>query len=316
VNLVERMARGVKLSAPKIFGTIMGADRLYRRILLPRLGREPRIIWQPTAELRLLQRWLVDNVLGALPVHESCHSYVRGRSIVTHVKSHAGTKYTSHIDIQNFFPSIRTNSVRNFLYSNAKLLGLEIREIDLIVAIVSKQGGLVIGAPSSPMLTNAIMYEFDTQANSIASAAGAIYTRYADDIYISSMVKDVAIPISDVLRERLQDMPGYNFFINERKTWHASIKDHREVTGIVLTSEGLVSLGREKKREIRSRVFHALHDAALAKTAKGKDELESLLGMLAYVRSVEPLFVLSLESKYGVDFLDRLKHRLIHGVLL
>lgn len=48
------------------------------------------------------------------------------------------------------------------------------------------QGYLPQGAPTSPMLANLVMRSFDKTLRALASQSGFIYTRYADDITLST----------------------------------------------------------------------------------------------------------------------------------
>ena len=65
------------------------------------------------------------------------------------------------------------------------------------------------------------------------------------------------------------------------------------VTGLRITPDGNVSVGRELKRKIR--VF--AHKASKQKI--GEEELGWLRGMLAYVSSIEPHFAEQIRLKYG-----------------
>ena len=72
------------------------------------------------------------------------------------------------------------------------------------------------------------------------------------------------------------------------------------MTGLVLTNDGLVSIGREKKREIRA-AFHAFTHGTLK-----SDQVNSLAGMVAFIKAVEPEFLDRLARKYGATELRRL----------
>ena len=67
------------------------------------------------------------------------------------------------------------------------------------------------------------------------------------------------------------------------------------VTGLRITPESKVSVGRELKRKIR-----VLAHKTMKKTIEAKD-LAWLRGMLAYVSSVEPLYAEQIRSKYGIN---------------
>ena len=81
--------------------------------------------------------------------------------------------------------------------------------------------------------------------------------------------------------------------INPEKTVRVSKKNSRRVTGLVISNDARVSLGRGQKRLIRSRVHHFV----LGKLTR--EQILELRGMLAFVHSVEPSFLIRLSEKYG-----------------
>jgi hypothetical protein len=81
--------------------------------------------------------------------------------------------------------------------------------------------------------------------------------------------------------------------LNDRKTVFGSKAHRRLVTGLILTNDGNVSLGREKKRRIRAQIHHLLQGKL------SDNEKSNLRGMLAFARDVEPEFVERMENKYG-----------------
>jgi RNA-directed DNA polymerase len=71
------------------------------------------------------------------------------------------------------------------------------------------------------------------------------------------------------------------------------------VVGLTLTSDRRVSLGRKRKRALKSLVFR--QDRA----AISSEERAYLAGYLAFTQSVDPAFLGSLERKYGRDVVAR-----------
>ena len=102
------------------------------------------------------------------------------------------------------------------------------------------------------------------------------------------------------IRSITKDIQYPRLSINEKKTVHTSKKYHRRVTGLVLSSQGRVSLGRIRKRNISAMVHRAVHDKLSA------EEMKSLGGLLAFARDVEPKFVEKLKKKYGHDTVQRI----------
>src|SRR5689334_6653039 len=65
---------------------------------------------------------------------------------------------------------------------------------------------------------------------------------------------------------------------------------------LVLTSDKKISIGRKKKRVLKSLVLKLKYDHLRP------NEIAHLRGWISYLRSVEPAFVSSLEGKYDLDF--------------
>ena len=131
------------------------------------------------------------------------------------------------------------------------------------MATVYRWGRLTIGAPSSPAISNAIMYEFDEFWHAESRRRGCAYSRYAGDLYgtrslyFSTDRPNTLAPILVDLREYIKSMKTPNLRINEEKMIFSSRKRRRLVTGLILTPGGEVSVGRKKKRHIRSMLYDA-----------------------------------------------------------
>src|SRR5690606_41692709 len=79
--------------------------------------------------------------------------------------------------------------------------------------------------------------------------------------------------------------------LRREKTVHSSRRNRRQVTGLVLGSDGCVYLGRHLKRTIRARIY--------AFDGLRESDRASLARLLAYARSIDPDFINALILKYG-----------------
>lgn len=169
---------------------------------VPRTHGPPRLIASPKPRLKAIQHLLLHQLLDLVPMHEAAHGFRKGRSIRSFAEPHVGRSCVLRADLADFFPSIRFGRVAAFFKtagyppSVAKLLaGLcchaaparLVREANLPprLAAVWKSPHLPQGAPTSPALSNAIAYRLDHRLSAFADAAGARYTRYADDLAFS-----------------------------------------------------------------------------------------------------------------------------------
>ncbi|AXQ28112.1 RNA-directed DNA polymerase [Solimonas sp. K1W22B-7] len=298
MNLLDRMIDELPFSKEELLEIIATASYRYKVFQIPK--RQPgqwRTIAQPTPEVKLLQRWLVDNVLSQLPVHRAATAYREGVSIYAHAEKHVDKKYLLKMDFQDFFPSISADAVQQHLLGVGKIKEKDATLIRALVTWRNKVSGkrcLSIGAPSSPILSNTMMYRFDTEISIIAKRYGAVYSRYADDMAFSTNRKGVLTELSREVESLCGKLPYPRLTLNKQKTVYTSRAYKRVLVGLVLTPDRKVSLGREKKRELRSKLYRLL------KGAPGVDSA-SLRGELAFANSVEPEFISSLVRQFGTD---------------
>lgn len=302
--ILEQIAKETGVAVDKLLMIVRTANYRYKTYSIPKRTGGYRQICHPTPEIKFLQRWMIRNLFVKLPVHDAVTSYRIGRGVAQNAQPHVRQNYLLKIDFTDFFPSITNEDIRLILAGNAALFTptLTAEDVEVILSTVCKDGRLTIGAPSSPVLSNAILYDFDCFVHETCCRRDIVYTRYADDLFMSTNGPDSLSRLLETIRENLDTRPFPSLTINDRKTVFTSRKRRRVVTGLVLTPDYRLSIGREKKRQIRTMIH--LYGNGNLPTA----EISYLRGYLAYVSSVEPEFIARVRRKYGDDILDRLTH--------
>ena len=145
----------------------------------------------------------------------------------------------------------------------------------------------------SEMCIRDSMYSFDESVCGFCISNGVTYSRYADDLAFSSMDCSKLKDIPEFLVATIKQLGQLNLVINESKTVLVSKRENRNLTGLVLTNDGSVSLGRERKRLIRSMI----HKYSMGELT-GSD-VSRLRGLLSFASSVERTFYLAMRKKYG-----------------
>lgn len=305
-NFLSEASKVLRTSSVEMERIILTAPYRYKHYTIPKRDGRPRDIHHPSPALKEVQRWITNCLLRSLPVHECVYSYRHGRNIGMHAAQHSRSNFITRFDFCDFFPSI-TGAVIRSLLVDAKskgLLDLDGKVIDAIVRLVCRfdkhSNGLVlsIGAPSSPHLSNALLYDFDVELAQIVGRMNGIYTRYADDIYVSSGSRELIEKLDGAFVTIAGRKLPY-LKINNKKTQHLSRKRRMSVTGINITPQRQLSVGRDLKRSIKTQIFLA---------SRGElriEEVSKLIGMLAHVSSVEPEFMRCLVKKFGTANIQR-----------
>jgi len=264
-----------------------------------------REIAQPARELKMLQRILIDRVLSELPVHDAARAYRKGLSIRDNAVPHAGSGPILKMDFENFFPSIRSTDWESYCDQNNILDPADRRISSLIFFRRAKHERVLklsIGAPSSPMLCNILLREFDELVAIGADRRRIVYTRYADDLTFSGQRMGMLKDMVKIVEQSVRTIKQPHLTINKEKTTFITSQRRRVVTGVTLANDGSLSLGHDRKRKISAQVHHA----SLGKLSA--IEMGVLAGQLAFVKVVEPAFLERLRSRYGIKVIELIQH--------
>lgn len=304
-RLISLLVMETGLGEQDVRSIIATAPSRYKTYSIPKRRGGERIISQPAYELKIIQRVLSQEVVSRLPVHDAAMAYRKGKSIRDNATAHVNGNCVLKFDFTEFFPSIVSTDWTRYCARNKVFEDEEdIRLSANILFHRARYGSvlrLAIGAPSSPGLSNALMFDFDSRISEAVAADKVAYTRYADDLTFSARRVGNLSGVGRMLRQIVKEIDTPRLRINEEKTVLATKKVRRMVTGLVLADDGLVSLGRDRKREIRA-ALHRYMVGGLDVAARAQ-----LAGRLAFVNSVEPSFLMRLSRRYGQDSIERLK---------
>lgn len=303
-SLAERLQKAIGLPPLQTELLIQRAAFTYKTYRIEKRSGGFRWIAQPAREIKVVQHWLIENVFSTLPIHACASAYKPGSSIRKNAEVHSKNNYLVKLDFSNFFNSIRHEDlVRLFKSHLSEIFGeSDLEKIARLCCYKPDNSGLClsVGAPTSPVLSNAVMYEFDLKVAEWCATHQIVYTRYADDLTFSTNVKGLSSEVVSVVEQLLAENTSAALAINREKTIHLSKKVQRRVTGLVLDNEGQVSLGRQRKREISS----LIHKFSL--NSLPDEESYRLQGLIAFASDVEPMFVIRMKNKYGNEVLSKL----------
>jgi len=186
--------------------------RHYQYRVLAKQSGNIRLIEAPKRRLKEIQHRILNEILEKIPAHPTVHGFVKTRSIKTFAAPHTNQRIVLRMDLRDFFPSFIRARIQamfrtmGYPESVADLLGglcttITPRDVWTRAAFAEDpfhlwesrwetqavyfQPHLPQGAPTSPALANLCAYRLDCRLAGLAEAAGATYTRYADDLAFS-----------------------------------------------------------------------------------------------------------------------------------
>lgn len=226
----------------------------YTRFQIQKRNGDVRNIDAPIQPIKLLQRKLATALAGAFdgPLH--AHGFVLGRSTVTGARYHQRQQWVANVDLTDFFPSITFGRVRGLFMSSP--FNYPTAVATALAQLCCHKGSLPQGAPTSPAISNLICRAMDAQLASLARRERCYYTRYADDMTISTnrSVPPISIAetvngeflVGDAVRAIIE---SNGFRVNDDKTRISRFARRQLVTGIVVNRK--LNVTREYARNLR-----------------------------------------------------------------
>lgn len=304
MSVIKELAINLGKSEGAVYNFLKGASRRYKVYAIPKRTSGHRIIAQPSKELKLYQKKGL--AIFEFPIHDSAMAYRAGIGIKENADRHSKNSYLLKMDLENFF-----NSIGDVVFWRewAEFFDVPndheksyINQLFFWCPSKLHLGKLVlsVGAPSSPVISNFVMFRFDAAVTEICKELNIYYTRYADDMTFSSNRKGMLFNIPAKIEEVLNAIFGGLLRINKRKTVFSSKAHNRHVTGVTINNNGDLSVGRKQKRYIK----HLVHNFSIGSLTK--EDFNYLTGYLSYAKHVEPSFFFSLSEKYSLTLIEKI----------
>lgn len=246
-------------------------------------------------DARKLHNSFLDCIKNKASLSDSSYAYQEGKSIVSCVKRHINSIGFIKLDIKKYFNSIDTDILVETLI---EVLGIDClfkNHIKTIIESCTYNNKLPLGFTVSPILTEIYMKSFDDCVAELARKHGYIYTRYADDIMISSdreineeskdfIISDIEHTLSE---KKLQLNKSKCGLFNLLKTGH-----HTKYLGtnIVKGTHGnFLSVGKKYKNKVAKEYLKYLELPSKTEEQKTTKFYKSRIisGKISFIKQVE-----------------------------
>jgi hypothetical protein len=277
----------------------------YAYAFAPKRSGPPRLIESPKPMLKAIQRRILRGILDKVPVHDSAHGFVVGRSCLTAGQVHAGEALVVALDLKDFFlrtPLRRVHGLFRSLgypWAVARLLtGLcstttppsifttlpPDQRHDWLTRKIHGSPHLPQGAPTSPALANLAAWHLDARLHGLAKVFDASYTRYADDLAFSGdaafsqRLRTFLAAVEDIARDE-----GYA--LNKRKTRFMRRSGRQRITGLIVNEH--LNLARSDYDRLKATLHNCLKNGPQAENRAGHLDFRAHLeGRIVWTENV------------------------------
>ncbi len=293
---------------------------------IPMPARRYRTICVPTAAIMRVQRWIAQNILNVIAPHDSSFAFAPKRDLVGAAKVHQNAKWLVKLDVRHFFESIVEQQVYRVFRSlgYGALLSFQLARLCTRLARHRTsdprsregrgdtglpyrrhpQGHLPQGAPTSPMLANLVMRNFDRRMSELAGNLEWTYTRYADDLAFSKPGKSSRHAAVALAKRVEYELRLYGLVNNRQKTSIAPPGARKVLLGVLVDREA-PRLTREFRNNIETHLYALLSPKIGPRSHQLKRKFASSIGMR---RHVEGLIAHAhhVDPKYGAKLYKQL----------
>ncbi len=275
-----------------------------------------RIIYGPSPKLRGYHKFINEFIFSYLKMKEDCvFSYRKGCSTFDAVAKHSANSRFFNTDIKNFFPSIGRNFSHEILKSNS--LNIPIDDIDCfydkILDFIIVDNCLPIGFSTSPSFSNASLFIFDNSIQDYCKKNDLVYSRYSDDIIISSNKDENIVNIYETVSNLLSNINNGKFSLNKNKTKNVRKGNKVKILGMVILPSGRITVDMKMKLKIEHLIHFYISDKEKFKDAVDNNDsdkgIEMISGMLNHINTIDKIYLNKLRKKYGNVVIDMFFHK-------
>lgn len=212
----------------------------YSNFSIPKKSGDTRVISKPNKQIMALQRRFLQYLETKYESRPCSQGFEKERNCKTNAEKHLKRKLVLNFDIEDFFGSINFGRVFGLL--KAKPFNFGKAAAAAAAKLVIHDNKLPQGAPTSPIISNMICKTFDGKLMKLCSQNASTYTRYVDDVTISTtraafpdsivVAPTIAtVKIGDALEHVIR---SEGFKVNANKTRIQPKSIRQSVTGITV----------------------------------------------------------------------------------
>lgn len=238
-------------------------SHLYREVLQEKKDKSVRVTFDAFEPLKKIQRKIVDRLLVYVDYPSYLHGGIKDfnspRSAFTNAKQHVSAQSIALQDITNFFPTITIDKVRNVFLG---FFGFGRGVSEVLALLLTKDGFVPQGASTSSYIANLVFWDVEPKLVEWIHSKGFAYTRFADDITISSKERLDNAEWSEVISKVTGMLAGKGF--KQKRTKLHILKKGQAITrggkheALVITGLGISGRSTGVVKSERNRIRAAV----------------------------------------------------------
>lgn len=260
---LSTLAKPFRVSRETLLSIAQAPRGYYRCIPIERKGKV-RETWDALAPLKSIQARIQCLILRKVRYPRYLQGGIKdeeqARDFVSNASLHCGRRVVISEDIENFFPSIPSDLIHDLWCS---LFHFPHHIADVLTGLTTLEGYLPQGAKTSSYLANLALWRREPHLVESLKRQGFTYSRYVDDITLSTDRRLTGNEIANVIRQvaRMCSRSGFRL----KRSKHSVTTSGNRMSATGLTVNRRASLPKKFRSQTRALVHQC---ERLANTSK------------------------------------------------
>ena len=251
IGELEKLALSLNISMDELDNVTNNSDSLfYLTQELKKTDGSSRFTYDALPSLKAIHGRICEIFLKRVIYPEYLQGSIKRRDYLTDAQIHVGAKVLVSEDISNFFPNISKKVVHEMWVG---VFGFSNPVSDCLAELVTMNGYVVQGAKTSSYICNLILWNREAILVSRFKSKGLVYTRYVDDITVSSKYQLSREEKSDIIGSIYSMFKSIGVEPNRRKHKIMPRNKKQEVHGVNV-NRNKPSMPKAKRKQIRAAV--------------------------------------------------------------
>lgn len=246
------LARLLEVSLEQLDELERDADKLYNIVEKQKKNGKPRICFNAFPLLKEVQGRIKGRILRQVLYPTYLTGGLPRRDYFDNAKMHNAPRAMVNDDIEDFFPTTAAAIVydtwRYFFHFPEDVART-------LTRLTTRRGGLPQGARTSSYLANLAFWALEPRLVATLRAMGFVYSRYIDDITISTKMDRARRKLHVAMRlvNGMVSRYGLRFGADKHRVTHAGSR--MEVTGLIV-NDTTAGVTKKKHSKVRAMVHH------------------------------------------------------------
>lgn len=249
---LSTLAKPLRVSQETLLAISQAPRSYYRRIPIERKGKV-RETWDALPPLKSIQARIQCLVLREVKYPRYLQGGIRdeeqARDFVSNASLHCGRRLVICEDIKDFFPSTSSDLIYDLWCS---LFHFPDHIARVLTGLTTLEGYLPQGAKTSSYLANLALWRTEPQLVESLSRQGFTYSRYVDDITLSTDRRLTGSEIAKVVRQVARMCSRSGFRLKRSKHSLTTSGNRMSATGLMVNRRA--SLPKEVRSQTRALV--------------------------------------------------------------